>query len=96
MLCIEQLLLLLTLCLIQARPEQMAMDVDGDEDGTQRAAAVLNYGVEVDFSILEEDELDVSSDALNPTTRWLVLILGAIRMVLRNKGNCYWLILPRL
>jgi structural maintenance of chromosome 1 len=37
----------------------MDMDVD-DEDGTQRPAKTNDYGVEPDFSVLEEEEKDVS------------------------------------
>lgn len=35
------------------------MDVDGDDDGTQRVAPVKNYGVTVDFSDLEDEEKEV-------------------------------------
>jgi hypothetical protein len=37
----------------------MAMDVDEDEDGTQRTKTVSDYGVEVDFNELDQDERDV-------------------------------------
>ncbi|EGO30022.1 hypothetical protein SERLADRAFT_458485 [Serpula lacrymans var. lacrymans S7.9] len=36
--------------------EEVAMDVDEDEDGTQRPRQVQNYGIEVDFDILDDDE----------------------------------------
>jgi structural maintenance of chromosome 1 len=35
------------------------MDVDEDEDGTQRPKTVQDYGIEVDFSLLEDDERQV-------------------------------------
>lgn len=38
----------------------MAMDVDGEEDGTQRAATVANFGVVVNFEDLDSDEEEVS------------------------------------
>ncbi|KAF8587801.1 condensin complex subunit SMC1 [Ramaria rubella] len=42
----------------------VAMDVDEDEDGTQRPKQVQDYGIEVDFSLLESDEReDGSADA---------------------------------
>jgi hypothetical protein len=36
------------------------MDVDGEEDGTQRALPVLDFGLVVDFDALDEDEREVS------------------------------------
>ncbi|KAF8525826.1 condensin complex subunit SMC1 [Hysterangium stoloniferum] len=42
----------------------VAMDVDEDEDGTQRPKQVDNYGIQVDFSSLDDDERqDGSADA---------------------------------
>lgn len=41
------------------------MDVDGDDDGTQRAAAVKNFGVVVDFEALDEDEEEASFFSFN-------------------------------
>ena len=35
------------------------MDVDEDDDGTQAPKRVPDYGIEVDFSDLSEDELEV-------------------------------------
>ena len=32
-----------------------AMDVDADEDGTQEPMSVDDYGIEVDFSSIDED-----------------------------------------
>ena len=37
------------------------MDVDGDEDATQQALQVTDYGVEVNFDELEEDEMENGS-----------------------------------
>lgn len=36
------------------------MDVDEDEDGTQHPRKVPDFGIEVDFDTLEEDEREVS------------------------------------
>jgi structural maintenance of chromosome 1 len=41
------------------------MDVDGPEDETQQAARVKDYGVEIDFDELEEDQLDEGGQAMN-------------------------------
>ncbi|KZS96379.1 RecF/RecN/SMC protein [Sistotremastrum niveocremeum HHB9708] len=38
------------------REEIVAMDVDGEEDGTQRPKEVPDYGISVDFELLTEDE----------------------------------------
>lgn len=40
------------------------MDVDDEDDGTQRPLEARDYGIEVDFSDLSEDERDVSSLSL--------------------------------
>lgn len=39
------------------------MDVDEDDDGTQHAKRVLDYGIEVDFSQLEDDEREVYTNS---------------------------------
>ncbi|KAJ3905524.1 hypothetical protein F5879DRAFT_736868 [Lentinula edodes] len=45
--------------------DEVAMDVDDDEDGTQRPKAVQNYGIEVDFADIDDEEReDGSPDAL--------------------------------
>ncbi|KIJ62116.1 hypothetical protein HYDPIDRAFT_169279 [Hydnomerulius pinastri MD-312] len=36
--------------------DEVAMDVDEDDDGTQRPKQVQDYGIEVDFAALDEDE----------------------------------------
>jgi structural maintenance of chromosome 1 len=36
------------------------MDVDEDENGTQRPRKVRDFGIEVDFSSLDDDEREVS------------------------------------
>jgi len=43
----------------------MAMDVDGAEDGTQRAAHVDDFGIEIDYDDLDEDEREVSRQFLS-------------------------------
>lgn len=35
------------------------MDVDEDEEGSQQVKRVADYGIEVDFSSLDEEELEV-------------------------------------
>ena len=45
---------------------EMGMDVDEDEDGTQRPKQVEDYGIEVDFSSLENDDREVGQDLLSP------------------------------
>ena len=37
------------------------MDVDEDDDGTQQVKKVADYGIEVDFESLDEDEREVSA-----------------------------------
>ena len=41
----------------------MAMDVDEDEDGTQRPKQVLDYGIQVDFESIDEDNLEDPREA---------------------------------
>jgi len=36
--------------------EEVAMDIDEDEDGTQQVKTVADYGIEVDFDSLDDDE----------------------------------------
>jgi structural maintenance of chromosome 1 len=38
------------------------MDVDEDEEGSQHAKRVPDYGIEVDFSALDDDEREVHKD----------------------------------
>lgn len=42
----------------------MTMDVDDDENGTQRPKAVADYGVEVDFRKLNSDNKDDPGEAI--------------------------------
>ena len=41
----------------------MAMDVDEDEDGTQRPKQVPDYGIQVDFESIDEDNLEDAGEA---------------------------------
>ena len=41
----------------------MAMDVDEDEDGTQRPKQVLDYGIQVDFESIDEDNMEDPGEA---------------------------------
>jgi len=43
--------------------EEMAMDVDEDENGTQRPKQVLDYGIQVDFESIDEDNLEDPGEA---------------------------------
>lgn len=45
---------------LQNLRDEVAMDVDEDEDGTQRPRPVQDYGIEVDFSALDDEERAVS------------------------------------
>jgi structural maintenance of chromosome 1 len=48
---------------LQNLREEMAMDVDEDEDGTQRPKQVLDYGIQVDFESFDEDNLEDPGEA---------------------------------
>ena len=37
------------------------MDIDEDEEGAQSIKRVSDYGIEVDFESIDEDEMEVSS-----------------------------------
>ena len=39
--------------------DEVAMDVDDDEDGTQKPRRIPDYGIEVDFELLEDEEREV-------------------------------------
>lgn len=45
---------------LQNLRDEVAMDVDEDEDGTQRPRQVQDYGIEVDFAALDDEERAVS------------------------------------
>ncbi|KAJ3507775.1 hypothetical protein NLJ89_g6117 [Agrocybe chaxingu] len=45
--------------------EEMAMDVDDDENGTQRPKAVADYGIQVDFASIDEDNAQNLVEALS-------------------------------
>ena len=40
------------------------MDVDEDDEGSQQVKRVSDFGIEVDFSSLDEEDLEVSSHTL--------------------------------
>jgi structural maintenance of chromosome 1 len=50
--------------------EDTAMDVDENEDGTQHVRRVLDYGIEVNFESLDDDEREVSCTLL----RWTLAL----------------------
>ena len=41
--------------------DEVAMDVDEDEEGSQHIKRVSDYGIDVDFSSLEEEDMEVRS-----------------------------------
>ena len=49
---------------IKGIPDQ-DMDVDGPEDETQQAARVKDFGVQVDFDELDDDQVDDGAEAMN-------------------------------
>jgi hypothetical protein len=66
--------------------EEVAMDVDEEEDGTQRPRRVQDFGIEVDFDSLDEDEREVHSSIDNPFSRSVQLMPCLCpRMVLRKQ-----------
>ena len=44
---------------LQSLRDEVAMDVDDDENGTQRPRKVPDYGIEVDFEQLDDEEREV-------------------------------------
>ncbi|KAL8278439.1 hypothetical protein RQP46_009129 [Phenoliferia psychrophenolica] len=52
---------------MEAQVVALEMDVDGDDDGTQKVAPVTDYGVTVDFSDLEEEEKEDGSAEMEET-----------------------------
>jgi hypothetical protein len=44
---------------VQNLREEVAMDVDEDEDGTQRPRKVQDFGIEVNFESLDDEEREV-------------------------------------
>lgn len=45
--------------LVQNLRDEVAMDMDDDENGTQRPRNVPDYGIEVDFEELDDEEREV-------------------------------------
>lgn len=56
---------------------QYAMDVDGDEAGTQRAAEVVDYGIKIDSALLASDEKEDDSDTMEKQLQEQVTELAA-------------------
>lgn len=48
--------------MVQNLRDEVAMDVDEDEEGTQSIKRVPDYDIEVDFSLLDEDDREVRLD----------------------------------
>lgn len=46
---------------LQNLREEVAMDVDEEEGATVRPKQINNYGVEVDFEVLDDDDREVSA-----------------------------------
>ena len=55
---------LLTISPQKLTKDDTAMDVDGDEDGTQEPMAVDDYGIKVDFSSIDEENDEDPAEAL--------------------------------
>ena len=53
------------------------MDVDEDEDATQRPKRVPDFGIEVDFDKLDEGEREVRFVAVAPSCVWLIVVKDA-------------------
>jgi hypothetical protein len=43
----------------QTLRDEMAMEVDEDEDNTQQPKAVADYGIEIEFDSLEDEDREV-------------------------------------
>lgn len=48
------------------------MDVDDDDDGTQKPRRVPDYGIEVDYDLLDDEEREV----------WLTLLILGDRLLM--------------
>lgn len=57
----------------------MAMDVDEDEDATQRPKEVQDFGIEIDFETLDEDDREVRSTASRGLSESLMQLAWAER-----------------
>ncbi|KAG2008796.1 cohesin complex subunit psm1 [Coprinopsis cinerea AmutBmut pab1-1] len=65
--------------------EEVAMDVDEDEDATQRPKKVPDYGIEVDFDSIEEDEREEDpGEAIARYDKEIVNINGEIERMAPN------------
>ena len=54
------------------------MDVD-DEDGTQRPRRVDDYGIELDFDMLEDDEREVRTGRQRRSLQLILYRLGLFK-----------------
>jgi len=65
--------------------EEVAMDVDEDESGTQHVKKVQDYGIEVDFKLLDDEEReDGSPEALTRFDKQIATINGEIEKMAPN------------
>nr|AYN55353.1 cohesin complex subunit I [Sparassis latifolia] len=65
--------------------DEVAMDVDEDEDGTQPVKRIPDYGIEVDFEALDDDERgDVSADAVAGFDRKIAKLNSEIERMAPN------------
>ncbi|KAF7332519.1 Structural maintenance of chromosomes protein [Mycena kentingensis (nom. inval.)] len=65
--------------------DEVAMDVDEDEDGTQQPRRVQDFGIEVDFDALDDDDReDGSADALAELDSQIVKLTSEIEKMAPN------------
>ncbi|KAK7054035.1 structural maintenance of chromosomes protein [Favolaschia claudopus] len=65
--------------------EEVAMDVDEDEDGTQQPRRVQDYGIEVDFEALDDDDReDSSAEAVAELDKEITKLNGEIERMAPN------------
>ena len=62
------------------------MDVDEDEEGSQHIKRMPDYGIEVDFSSLDEDDLEVSARF---SYSYACILTSYPRMALRNDSRSW-------
>lgn len=68
------------------------MDVDEEEGATVRPKQINNYGVEVDFEVLDDDDREVSACLLLSFTPLLIELLCGCRIL----AAIVWLITTRV
>ncbi|THH00454.1 hypothetical protein EW026_g2099 [Hermanssonia centrifuga] len=64
--------------------DEVAMDVDEDEDGTQGPKRVPDYGIEVDFSSIEDEEEEDETEAIAEYDAQIAKIASEIERMAPN------------